>query len=77
LGKPLPDNFNGGANASGKTFLSKNMAGSIKRQNISTSIIPTNFFKQFNAPENIIIEDIEKLLPQHEEKIFHIYNSIY
>jgi chromosomal replication initiation ATPase DnaA len=65
--------INGGA-ASGKTFLTKiwQEASSAKYIDINN----TDKLFQSSAPENIIIEDIEKLLPQHEEKIFHIYNNI-
>ena len=65
--------INGGA-ASGKTFLTKIWQEISAAKYIDINNADKLF--QSSAPENIIIEDIEKLLPQHEEKIFHIYNNI-
>ena len=63
-----------GEKTSGKTFLAKIW------QEISHAkfidVDKTDDLFQSNRAENIIIEDIENLLPAKEEQIFHIYNNI-
>ncbi len=63
-----------GERGCGKTFLAK-----IWQEMSSAKIIDidkTEKLFQSNRPENIILEDIEKLLPEKEEQIFHLYNNI-
>jgi chromosomal replication initiation ATPase DnaA len=63
-----------GQKASGKTFLTKvwQEMSSAKFINIDA----TEKLFQGNKPENIILEDIETLLPEKEEQIFHLYNNV-
>jgi chromosomal replication initiation ATPase DnaA len=63
-----------GGKASGKTFLTR-----IWKEISSAKLIDINSAEklfQGTKPENIILEDIELLLPQSEEKIFHLYNNV-
>lgn len=63
-----------GGKSCGKTFLAKIWQEISHAKFIDINKADKLF--QSNKPENIIIENIEELLPEHEEKLFHIYNSI-
>ncbi len=63
-----------GDKASGKTFLSR-IWQEISGARVIDINNTENLFRS-NKPENIILEDIDKLLPEHEEKLFHLYNNV-
>ncbi len=63
-----------GGKACGKTFLAKVWQELSSAKFINAKDSEKLFLT--NTPENIILEDIETLLPENEERLFHIYNNI-
>jgi len=63
-----------GDKASGKTYLTKIW----KEISGATTLDVSRFESVFSlsGTKNLVVEDIEKLISQDEEKLFHVYNNV-
>ena len=65
-----------GEKRSGKTFLAKIWQEASNAKFIDIKLAEKILSSNPQKPENFILEDIEYLLPLHEETIFHLFNKI-